>query len=160
MMSRTDVRQVRLAKLATLYTGEEAGSFFIPEVDSQVVISFLSNDSRYPIILGSLYTKTTKPYKTIEPKNQFKAILSKEKLTLEFDDVEKIITVKSSDDNYIKIKETDKEIEITDINKNTILTSKDGIKLDSSKDITIEAKGKITLKGSSLYTFKRPGAWK
>lgn len=136
------------AKLATLYAGEEAGSFFIPEVDSQVVVSFLSNDSRYPVILGSLYTKTTKPYKTIDPENQFKAILSKEKLTLEFDDVEKIITVKSSDDNYIKIKETDKEIEITDINKNTILTSADGIKLDSAKDITIEAKGKITLKGS------------
>lgn len=136
------------AKLATLYAGEEAGSFFIPEVDSQVVVSFLSNDSRYPVILGSLYTKTTKPYKTIDPENQFKAILSKEKLTLEFDDVEKIITVKSSDDNYIKIKETDKEIEITDINENTILTSADGIKLDSAKDITIEAKGKITLKGS------------
>lgn len=135
------------AKLATLYTGEEAGSFFIPDVDSQVVVSFLSNDSRYPIILGSLYTKTTKPYKTIDPENQFKAILSKEKLTLEFDDVEKIITVKSSDDNYIKIKETDKEIEITDVNKNTILTSADGIKLNSAKDITIEAKGKITLKG-------------
>ena len=136
------------AKLATLYAGEEAGSFFIPEVDSQVVVSFLSNDSRYPVILGSLYTKTTKPYKTIDPENQFKAILSKEKLTLEFDDVEKIITVKSSDDNYIKIKETDKEIEITDINKNTILTSADGIKLDSAKDVTINAKGKITLKGS------------
>ena len=136
------------AKLATLYAGEEAGSFFITEVDSQVVVSFLSNDSSYPVILGSLYTKTTKPYKTIDPENQFKAILSKEKLTLEFDDVEKIITVKSSDDNYIKIKETDKEIEITDINKNTILTSADGIKLDSAKDITIKAKGKITLKGS------------
>ena len=70
-----------------------------------------------------MYTTTTKPYKTIDPENQFKAILSKEKLTLEFDDVEKIITIKSSDDNYIKIKETDKEIEITDINENTILTS-------------------------------------
>jgi phage protein D len=135
------------AKLATMFTAEEAGSFFIPEVDSQVVVSFLSNDSRYPVILGSLYTKTTKPYKTIDPENQFKAILSKEKLSLEFDDVEKIITVKSSDDNYIKIKETDKEIEITDINKNKILTSENGIELNSEKDITLKSKGKIIIKG-------------
>ena len=134
------------AKLATLYTGNEAGSFFIPEVDSQVVVSFLSNDSRFPVILGSLYSKTTNPYKTIDAENQFKAILSKEKLTLEFDDVDKIITVKSSDNNYIKIKETDKEIEITDINKNKILMSKKGIELNSEKDINIESKGKITLK--------------
>ena len=136
------------AKLATLYSSSEAGSFFIPEVNSQVVVSFLSNDSRYPVILGNLYTKTTTPYKSIEPDNQFKAILSKEKLAIEFDDTEKIITIKSSEDNYIKIRETDKEIEITDINKNKILTSEKGIELSSDKDIMIEAKGKIILKGS------------
>ena len=140
------------AKLSTIYTSKEAGSFFIPEVDSQVVVSFLSNDSRYPIILGSLYTNTTNPYKSIESENQFKAIVSKEKLTIEFDDKEKIISIKTSDDNYIKIKETDKEIEITDINKNTITTSSSGIDISSAKDVTIEAKGKILLKGSQGIT--------
>ena len=136
------------AKLATFYTGNEAGSFFIPEVDSQVVVSFLSNDSRCPIILGSLYSNSTKPYKSIETENQYKAIVSKEKLTIEFDDKEKILSIKTSDDNYIKIKETDKEIEITDINENKIITSSDGINISSSKDVTIDAKGKIILKGS------------
>jgi len=136
------------AKLATFYTSAEAGSFFIPEVDSQVVVSFLSNDSRCPIILGSLYSNSTKPYKNIETENQFKAIVSKEKLTIEFDDQEKILSIKTSDDNYIKIKETDKEIEITDINENKIITSSDGINISSSKDVTIDAKGKIILKGS------------
>jgi len=140
------------AKLSTIYTSKEAGSFFIPEVDSQVVVSFLSNDSRYPIILGSLYTNATNPYKSIESENQFKAIVSKEKLTIEFDDKEKIISIKTSDDNYIKIKETDKEIEITDINKNTITTSSSGIDISSAKDVTIEAKGKILLKGSQGIT--------
>ena len=140
------------AKLSTIYTSKEAGSFFIPEVDSQVVVSFLSNDSRYPIILGSLYTNATNPYKSIESENQFKAIVSKEKLTIEFDDKEKIISIKTSDDNYIKINETDKEIEITDINKNTITTSSSGIDISSAKDVTIEAKGKILLKGSQGIT--------
>ena len=105
-------------------------------------------DSRYPIILGSLYSNSTKPYKNIETENQFKAIVSKEKLTIEFDDQEKILSIKTSDDNYIKIKETDKEIEITDINENKIITSSDGINISSSKDVTIDAKGKIILKGS------------
>jgi uncharacterized protein involved in type VI secretion and phage assembly len=63
------------AKLSTLYTSNEAGTFFIPEVDSQVVVSFIANDSRYPVVLGCLYTKSTVPYKTIETDNQFKAIL-------------------------------------------------------------------------------------
>ena len=87
-------------------------------------------------------------YCHIETENQFKAIVSKEKLTIEFDDQEKILSIKTSDDNYIKIKETDKEIEITDINENKIITSSDGINISSSKDVTIDAKGKIILKGS------------
>ena len=66
-------------------------------------------------------------------------------MSIEFDDTEKIISIKSSDDNYIKIKETDKEIEITDINNNKILTSDKGITLTSDKDITIDAKGKVTI---------------
>ena len=138
------------AKLATLYTSSEAGSFFIPEVDTQVVVSFLSNDSRFPVILGSLYTSTTTPYQTIEPENQFKAFLSKEKLTLEFDDTEKVVTISSSDNNYIKIKQTDDAvgIEISDTNNNTIITSKNGIALSSDKDITITANGKLSLSGS------------
>ena len=138
------------AKLATLYTSSEAGAFFIPEVDTQVVVSFLSNDSRFPVILGSLYTTTTTPYQTIAPENQFKAILSKEKLAIEFDDTEKVVTIRSSDDNYIKIKQTDDAvgIEISDANKNTVITSSDGIALSSDKDITITANGKITLDGS------------
>jgi phage protein D/phage baseplate assembly protein gpV len=133
------------AKLSTLYTANGAGSFFIPEVNSQVIVSFIANDSRYPVVLGCLFTKTTMPYKEIEAENQFKAFLSKEKLSIEFDDTEKIISIKSSDDNYIKIKETDKEIEITDINNNKILTSDKGITLTSDKDITIDAKGKVTI---------------
>ena len=74
----------------------------------------------------------------------------KEKLAIEFDDTEKVVTIRSSDDNYIKIKQTDDAvgIEISDANKNTVITSSDGIALSSDKDITITANGKITLDGS------------
>ena len=57
------------AKLSHFYVSTAAGSFFIPEIDSQVVVSFISNDPRHPIVLGSLYTKTNAPYTKIEKDN-------------------------------------------------------------------------------------------
>ena len=50
------------AKLSHFYTSSKAGSFFIPEVGSQVIVSFIANDPRQPVILGGLYTKTNTPY--------------------------------------------------------------------------------------------------
>ena len=73
--------------------------FFIPEVNTQVIVSFINDDPRQPVILGGLYTKTTKPFTEIAD-NNLKAFVSKEKLTLEFDEK----TKRSSLKPVIKIK--------------------------------------------------------
>lgn len=62
---------------------------FIPEVESQVVVAFIGEDPRQPVVIGGLYTTTNKPYKTVDNQNNFKAFISKSKLTLEFDDENK-----------------------------------------------------------------------
>lgn len=133
------------ARLTHFYTSSEAGSFFIPEVDSQVVLSFIGEDPRFPVILGGLYTDTNKPYKTVDDQNNYKAFLSKSKLTLEFDDENKKITLSTPENNSIVIDESAEGITITDQNENEIKTSPDGITITSKKDITLTASGAINL---------------
>ena len=149
------------ARLTHFYTSSEAGSFFIPEINSQVVVSFINEDPRYPVVLGGLYTKTNKPYSEISPENELKAIVSKEKLTLEFNDKDKVIIIKTSDKNKITMSEKDikiededgneivttKGIKIEDEHGNEILTSKDGILLNSKKEIIITSKDAISING-------------
>lgn len=43
------------ARVAVPCAGSNKGAFFIPDVDDEVVVSFVNGDSRYPIILGSLW---------------------------------------------------------------------------------------------------------
>jgi phage protein D/phage baseplate assembly protein gpV len=136
------------AKLSHFYVSTAAGSFFIPEIGSQVVISFISNDPRYPIILGSLYTSTKEPYTKLTADNALKAFVSKSKLTLEFDDREKIITISSPEENSIVISEKAKGIIITDQNQNVIKMSDTGIELTSKKDVKITSSGSVTIAGS------------
>lgn len=136
------------AKLSHFYTSTEAGSFFVPEVGSQVVVSFIANDPRQPIVLGGLYTNTNNPYTTIDSDNSLKAFVSKSKLTLEFNDKDKIITLKTPENNSIVISEKTKDITITDQNENLLKMSENGITLSSKKDIKINSSEKISIIGA------------
>ena len=140
------------AKLSHFYTAQKAGSFFIPEVKTQVIISFIANDPRYPVILGCLYTKAATPYTNIKKDNSLKAFLTKSKLTIEFDDKDKKITISSPKKNSIVINEKAKGIIITDQNKNIIKTSASGIDLTSKKNIKITANGTVTITGKKGVT--------
>lgn len=43
------------ARVATPFAGNNKGAFLFPDVDDEVVVSFVNGDSRYPIVLGSLW---------------------------------------------------------------------------------------------------------
>lgn len=43
------------ARVAVPCAGGNKGAFLIPDVDDEVVVSFVNGDSRYPVILGSLW---------------------------------------------------------------------------------------------------------
>ena len=43
------------ARVATPGAGANKGTFLIPDVGDEVVVSFINGDSRYPIVLGSLW---------------------------------------------------------------------------------------------------------
>jgi Rhs element Vgr protein len=133
------------ARLAQFYGTNAKGSFFIPEIDDEVIIGYFNNDPTQPVILGSLYSSKIKPPYELTSNNFKKAIVSKEKLTLEFDDEKKIITIKTPGANSIIINDDAKSITIADQNKNKICLSDSGIMIDSGKDITLKANGKIML---------------
>jgi len=61
-------------RLATFYATNQAGAFFMPEVDDEVILGFLNEDPRYPIILGSVYSSKRKAPYTPDNKNTTKAI--------------------------------------------------------------------------------------
>jgi Rhs element Vgr protein len=143
------------ARLAHLYASDGFGAFFIPEIGDEVVLGYLNNDPSNPVILGSLYSSTRKlPLPSavsdassyaLTADNFKKALVTKSKLTLEFDDDKKVITIVTPGKNTIVIDDDDKSILLQDQNKNKIKLSSDGIALDSPKDIVISAKGKISI---------------
>lgn len=137
------------ARLSHLYATAKAGSFFIPEIGSSVVVGFLDEDPRFPVVLGCLYNSTNAPPETMSATNPKKAIYSKSLMKLEFDDQNKILTLLTPGGNSIIISDKAKGITITDVNGSTIKMSSSGILMSSNGDITLKSGKKLNLVGTT-----------
>jgi Rhs element Vgr protein len=148
------------ARMTNFYSTSGAGAFFMPEVGDEVILGFINEDPRYPIILGSLYSSTTiKPFAGLDPnqKNTTKAIVSKSGISVQFDDEKKIWTVATPNKNTIIISDEDKKITIKDENENSIVMSNSGIDLSSQKNINITANQNVTIKGNQGVNIQSSG---
>jgi len=145
------------ARLSKFYGTQNAGAFFIPEIGDEVLLGYLNNDPSNPVILGSLYSSNHAPAYTLTAENYKKAILTKAKLKLEFDDEKKIITLLTPGNNTIVISDDGKSITLQDQTNNIVKLSESGISLDSPKDITITAKGKISMSATADISMTAQG---
>lgn len=133
------------ARLANFSASETFGAFFIPEIGDEVILGYLNNDPSNPVVLGSLYSSKRKPAYDLTADNFIKALVTKSKLKIEFDDDKKIITITTPGNNKVVLSDDGKSILLQDQNNNKVELNSSGIALDSPKDIVISAKGKITL---------------
>jgi uncharacterized protein involved in type VI secretion and phage assembly len=143
------------ARLASGYATKQAGIFFVPEVGDEVVLGFLNEDPRYPIVLGSLYNaQAHQPPFTADAQNTNKAIVTKNQLKVTFDDVNKVIVVRTPGGQVMTLSDQANSITLADSNKNTITMSSSGITLDSCAAITLNAKTNISLTADANVSLK------
>lgn len=140
------------ARLAFPYATKEAGFYFFPEIDDEVLVTFINNDPRYPVVTGALYNGKNKPKETPEEKNQFKSIRSRTGIEIKFDDEDKILSVITPGGNSFTMDDKEKKINAKDISGNTLIMEEGGISLDSPKDIKLSAKGSVTISAASGIT--------
>lgn len=133
------------ARLANFYSSNTFGAFFLPEIGDEVVLGFFNGDPSHPVILGSLYSSKNKPAYEPEAANNTKALVTRTKMKVEFNEEKKIITIITPANNQIVISDDGKSILLQDQNSNKVTLDTAGITLDSPKDITLKAQGKIVL---------------
>jgi Rhs element Vgr protein len=133
------------ARLAKFYASKGIGAFFVPEIGDEVVLGYFNSDPSHPVILGSLYSSMRQPPETPTADNFIKAIVTRSELKLQFDDDKKIVTIITPADNKIIVSDDGKSILLQDQNSNKVELSTSGIALDSPKDISITAQGKVTI---------------
>ncbi|MBP5315369.1 MAG: hypothetical protein J6Y87_05835, partial [Muribaculaceae bacterium] len=133
------------ARFGTPYASNGVGGLFYPEVNDEVILGFFNGDPSSPVILGSLYSSKRKVPQELEQKNNTKQLLTREKLSVTFDEEKKSITVTTPGKRTIVLDDNAKKITLEDPKGGRVELSESGIKLDTPKDIVVSAKGKFNV---------------
>jgi Rhs element Vgr protein len=136
------------ARVATLDAGKERGTFFMPEIDDEVIVGFLQNDVSHPVILGMVNSSSLPAPLTASNDNPEKGYVSREKIKMIFNDAEKSFKIETPAGKKVTISEQDALIKIEDENGNKITMDSAGI--------TIEAAATLTLKGGAEVKIEAP----
>jgi phage protein D len=150
------------ARLSNFYASSGAGAFFLPEIGDEVLVGFLNEDPRFPVVLGSLYSSTAhQPYSGISAtdENRLKAIISRSGLSIQFDDTDKTLSICTPAKNSFVLSDKDKQVTLADENGNSLVMGPQGISITSIKDINIHAVQKINIQGTTGVSMHADGGF-
>lgn len=137
------------ARVATLDAGNDRGSFFLPEINDEVIMGFINDDPRQAVVLGMLHSKKNKAPATASDRNNEKGFYTRSKIKLVFDDDKKSITITTPKEKSIVISDDAGSIVLKDELNNKITMDSSGISIESAKDIQLKATGNVKVSGTA-----------
>jgi uncharacterized protein involved in type VI secretion and phage assembly len=152
------------ARVATMMAGSKRGSYFLPEVNDEVLIAFEHGDVRFPYVVGALWNgKDSPPTTNSDGQNNIRVIQSRSGHIVRLDDSsgnEKIEVIDKTGSNSITIGSSDNSITITANGKVKIvgqsieITSQTDIKVTANTSINVNANATMDIESSAPMTIK------
>lgn len=129
------------ARIATLFAGNDRGSWFIPDVDDEVLVAFEHGDPRRPYVLGGLWNGRDAPPASMDNDNTKKVIRSRNgvKLTLDDQDGQESFKVETPGGQKITLKDGPGAVVIEDSNGNSVKLETAGVTVTASAKVTVNA---------------------
>jgi uncharacterized protein involved in type VI secretion and phage assembly len=130
------------ARLATLMAGNERGTWFIPDVDDEVLVAFAGGDPRRPFVVGALWNGQDAPPESMDSagENNIKSIVSRNGIRITLDDSsgQETLTLETPQQRIV-VDDGGRSVEVTDANGNSIRMESSGITVTASAKVTINA---------------------
>lgn len=138
------------ARIALADAGNNRGLFFRPEIGDEVVIGFLYDDPRQPVIIGMLHSSALTPPLQPSNNNNLKGYTSREQMKMIFDDENKELLISTPAGNKITLSDNAQGITIEDQNGNKIEMTSQGISIQAAKKLELKAGTDVTIDGSQI----------
>ena len=131
------------ARIATLFAGDKRGSWFIPDVDDEVLVAFEHGDPRRPYVLGGLWNGSDKPPESMDGggRNYKKVIKSRNGVTVTLDDQDgqESLKLETPGGQKLTMKDGPGTVTIEDSNGNSVKLETSGITVTASAKVTVNA---------------------
>lgn len=138
------------ARVATLDAGDKRGTFFRPEVDDEVVVGFMNDDPRNPVILGMVHSSAKSAPLEPATANPEKGYVSRTGIKVIFNDEKKSIHIETPGNRVFEMDDDGNSITVKDANGNKMVIDQGGISIESVKDLTIKAGSSISISAPQL----------
>lgn len=138
------------SRIACLDAGDNRGTFFRPEIGDEVVVGFVNNDPRNPVVIG-MVNSSLKPAPLVAAnQNDEKGYVSRSGMKLIFNDAENSVKIETPAGKKMTISEQDSVIKIEDENGNNISMDASSINIQSAADISLKATGNLTIEAVNI----------
>ena len=131
------------ARVATLMGGKNRGSWFIPDVNDEVLVVFEGGDPRRPYVIGALWNGSDSPPESMDGSgNNYKKVLRSRngvKVTLDDTDGQEQLILETPGGQKMTMKDGPGSVELVDSNGNSIKLETSGITITAAAKVTINA---------------------
>lgn len=129
------------ARMATMMAGADRGSWFIPDVDDEVLVAFEGGDTRRPYVVGMLWNGQDTPPEQMDSDNNLKTILSRAGIRISMDDSEGAVklTLSTPGGHSLVFDDGDGSVKAADSNGNVIKMNSSGISISAAAKVKIDA---------------------
>jgi uncharacterized protein involved in type VI secretion and phage assembly len=131
------------ARLATMMGGSNRGSWFVPDVNDEVLVAFEGGDTRRPYVIGALWNGIDVPPQSMDAngRNDKKVLRSRNgvKVTLDDTDGQETFVAETPSGQRITLRDGPGMVEIVDSNGNSVKLDAGGIIVTASAKVTVNA---------------------
>lgn len=129
------------ARMATLFAGNNRGSWFLPDVGDEVLVAFEHGDPRRPYVIGGLWNGQDSPPQSASSSNAIKMIRSRNgvKITLDDTDGQETIKLETPGGQKLTMKDGPGNVAIEDSNGNSVKLETAGITITAAAKVTVNA---------------------
>ncbi len=138
------------ARVVQQDAGHRRGAVWRPEIGDEVVVGFLQDDPRHPIVIGALHSTANPAPIPASDDNHEKGWITRSEIRFVFNDEKKSATLETPNGKKITLSEDTDSIEIFDEYDNRIVMNRDGIVIESSQNLTLKAAANVKIEGMNI----------
>jgi uncharacterized protein involved in type VI secretion and phage assembly len=131
------------ARMSTFMAGNNRGSWFIPDVNDEVLAMFEAGDPRRPYVVGGLWNGSDAPPESMDGsgQNNHKVLRSRNgvKITLDDNQGQEQFIVETPGGQKITLKDGPGSVVVEDSNGNSVKLESAGITVTASAKVTVNA---------------------
>lgn len=131
------------ARLATLMAGGDRGSWFVPDEEDEVLVTFEAGNPRRPYVVGGLWNGQDDPPEQMDDagRNNKKVLRSRNGVQITLDDTggQETMTLETPGGQTVTLKDGPGVIEARDSNGNSVKMESSGVTVTAASKVTINA---------------------